>query len=138
MPELVTIAPYRDVPTAGLVQSKLEGAGIPCFLDDEFTIGVNWLYSNALGGVKLKVPREYAEEALALLASDAESPAPEEASELPPASACPACGATEIETVNCTRKSELLTIFLSWVLLSVPFFFNSKRYRCIKCGHRWE
>ncbi|WP_298438349.1 hypothetical protein [Geobacter sp.] len=54
---LVTIAQYRDLPEAGLAKSKLEAAGIVCFLDNEYTVGANWLYSNALGGVKLNVKK---------------------------------------------------------------------------------
>lgn len=44
--ELVKIAQYRDLPEAGLTKSKLEAAGTICFLDNEYTVGANWLYSN--------------------------------------------------------------------------------------------
>lgn len=64
---LVTTAQHRDLPEAGLAKSKLEAAGIPCFLDNEYTVGVNWHYSIALGGLKLNVPEECAEEAKAKL-----------------------------------------------------------------------
>lgn len=130
---LVTIAQYRDLPEAGLAKSKLEAAGIPCFLDNEYTVGVNWLYSNALGGVKLKVPEEDAEEAKAIIEEIIEPIAPEESEGLLPDSSCPACGATEIETRNYTRKFAALTL-----LISVPLFLFWKRYSCKSCGHRWK
>lgn len=93
---LVTIAQFRDLPVAGLAKSKLESAGIICFLDNEYTVGANWLYSNALGGVKLNVPEEYAEEAKSILDENTAPIATEESEGLLPDSECPACGATEI------------------------------------------
>jgi predicted RNA-binding Zn-ribbon protein involved in translation (DUF1610 family) len=130
---LVTIAQFRDLPEAGLAKSKLESAGITCFLDNEFTIGANWLYSNALGGVKLNVPEENAEEAKAILEETTETIASEESEEHLEDSACPICGATEIETKNYTRKFAALTL-----LVSLPLLLFWKRYRCKSCGHRWK
>jgi hypothetical protein len=40
--KLITIAQYRDLPQAGLDKSILEAHGLACFLDNEFTVGVNW------------------------------------------------------------------------------------------------
>lgn len=130
---LVTIAQYRDLPEAWLAKSKLEAAGITCYLDNEYTVGINWLYSNALGGVKLNVPEEYVEEAKAIIEESTETIVPEESDGLLPDSACPACGATEIETNNYTRKFAALTL-----LLSLPLFLFWKRSRCKRCGHQWK
>ena len=38
-----------------MAKSILDSAGIESFLADENVISMNWLYSNALGGVKLQV-----------------------------------------------------------------------------------
>jgi len=130
---LVTVAQYRDLPEAGLAKSKLEAAGIPCFLDNEYTIGANWLYSNALGGVKLNVPEKYAEEAKFIIEESAEPVEQEVTEGLLPESACPACGATEIETKNYTRNFAAVSL-----LISLPVFLFLKRYRCKSCGHRWK
>lgn len=130
---LVTIAQYRDLPEAGLAKSKLQAAGIPCFLDNEYTVGVNWLYSNALGGLKLNVPEECAEEAKAIIEESIELVASEESGELLSDSACPACGSTKIEPNNYTRKFAALTL-----LVSLPLFLFWKRYSCKSCGHRWK
>jgi hypothetical protein len=130
---LVTVAQYRDLPEAGLAKSKLEAAGITCFLDNEYTVGANWLYSNALGGVKLNVSEENAEEAKAIIEEPTEPVEQEEAEGLLPESTCPACGATEIETKNYTRKFAALTL-----LISLPLFLFLKRHHCKSCGHRWK
>lgn len=130
---LVTIAQYRDLPEAGLAKSKLEAVGIPCFLDNEYTVGVNWLYSNALGGLKLNVPEECAEEAKAIIEEIIETVASEVSEGLLSDSACPACGSTEIEPHNFTGKFAAITL-----LFSLPLFLFWKRYCCKSCGHRWK
>jgi predicted RNA-binding Zn-ribbon protein involved in translation (DUF1610 family) len=133
--KLVTIAQYRDVPLAGLAKSRLNSAGIECFLDNEFTIGINWLYSNALGGVKLKVFEADELAALEIITDEEQTdPLPESASsDQLPSFACPKCGATEIETKNCTRKFAAISL-----LMSLPLFFFLKRYHCKQCGHEWK
>jgi hypothetical protein len=65
--ELVTIRMYRDLPEALLAQGRLESSGIESFLADDNMVRMDWLISNLLGGVKLKVEEsnvEFAEEIL--------------------------------------------------------------------------
>jgi hypothetical protein len=132
--KLVTIARYRDLPQAGLDKSILEGQGVTCFLDNEFTVGVNWLYSTALGGVKLKVLEEdvpLAKELLGAGNNIDESVVAEEV--LPPEELCPKCESPAVRGINYTRKFAAISL-----LLSLPFFFFMKRYSCGECGHRWR
>jgi hypothetical protein len=68
--ELVTVACYRDLPNAGLAKAKLEYEGISCFLADEYLIGIQWDYSYAVGGVKVRVLTEDAEQAARILLED--------------------------------------------------------------------
>lgn len=70
MPGLVTVAAYDDLSFAYMAKARLESEGIPCFLANEHLVGVQWLYSNAVGGIKVQVPEAVAEEALALLTGD--------------------------------------------------------------------
>jgi hypothetical protein len=65
--KLVTIRQFRDVPEAYLAKGVLDSANIENFLFDANIVGMNWLWSNAVGGVKLRVREEDAEEAAALL-----------------------------------------------------------------------
>jgi len=48
-------------------KSELEFYDIPVFLADEYTIGINSLYANALGGIKVNVPESCAEYACRIL-----------------------------------------------------------------------
>jgi len=58
MRDLLTIRQYRDLPEALLAKSALESAGIECFLGDDNLIRMDWLWSNLLGGIKLRVRQE--------------------------------------------------------------------------------
>ena len=58
-------------------KSALDGAGIPSFLGDENTIRIDWLLSNALGGIKLWIKREDLAAAEEVLNQEAANP-PEE------------------------------------------------------------
>ena len=133
--KFVTIASYRDFPQAGLDRSILEEHHIQCYLENEFTVGVNWLYSNALGGIKLKVLESNAARAGEILrdfhAVIAEEDSGEEAQIAE--STCPKCGGGAIEAINYTRKFAAISL-----LFSLPLFFFLNRYRCRQCGHRWK
>ncbi len=76
--ELVTIRKFRDLPEALLAQGRLESSGVESFLFDDNMVRMDWLISNLLGGVKLKVEEanvEIAEEILNQQVSDDFDPA---------------------------------------------------------------
>lgn len=64
---LVTICRYSFSFEAHVARALLESEGIPVFVADEHTINMQWLYSDALGGVRLQVPEAFVERALELL-----------------------------------------------------------------------
>lgn len=61
--ELVTIATSYDVVEAEMLRNQLEAQGFEVFLADENIIGAMNLLANAVGGIKIKVPDDEAEEA---------------------------------------------------------------------------
>jgi hypothetical protein len=64
---IVILLKYMTLPEALLAKSILDSAGIESFLGDQNIVRMDWFLSNALGGVKLRVREEDAEEAAALL-----------------------------------------------------------------------
>jgi hypothetical protein len=56
--DLLTIRQFRDLPEALLAKSVLDSAGIESFLGDDNLIRMDWLWSNLLGGIKLRVRQE--------------------------------------------------------------------------------
>lgn len=67
MENLVTIITFTYAHEITIIRGKLESEGIDCFVQDELTAQVNPLYSNAIGGVKLKVRESDAERAIEIL-----------------------------------------------------------------------
>jgi hypothetical protein len=65
--DLLTLRQFRDLPEALLAKSVLDSAGIECFLGDDNLIRMDWLWSNLLGGIKLRVRQEDALVAARLL-----------------------------------------------------------------------
>lgn len=64
---MVTIATFGDALEANLAKGYLESAGIRAFLADDQTLGMAWHLTIALGGVKLQVADEDAQEARTIL-----------------------------------------------------------------------
>ena len=127
--ELVTIGAYSTPQEACLVKSVLEAFGVDAVLADDNYIRLNWLYSNLLGGVKVRAPGSMAEEAHAIL--DA---APEAYVAIPPDEivVCPACGGANTRPYL-DRRAACLT----WLLIGIPLVFPRLRNVCNDCGRRW-
>lgn len=65
--DLITIATFRDPVQAYIARTKLQSERIDCWLADDILITLNWLYSNAYGGVKVKVRESDAQKASVVL-----------------------------------------------------------------------
>ncbi|MBS0664549.1 MAG: DUF2007 domain-containing protein [Verrucomicrobia bacterium] len=63
-----TIASFSQPVEAHLLRTRLEAEGIPAYIRDENLVTLDWLYSNAVGGVKVDVADEDYERAVAILA----------------------------------------------------------------------
>lgn len=150
---------YDTVGEAGSASSALDAAGIGFAVLDENIIVLNWLYSNAVGGVKLMVRREDLEEAFEILStSSREATADEEVTdplapepEQQPA-VCPSCGGAAFAriprlkifaalalvafgvgvAINQPGLALALAVSVALILAFVP------SHRCTNCGERWN
>jgi hypothetical protein len=68
--KLITIATFSQVVEAHLSEGRPESEGIECFIADEHTITMNWLYSNTIGGIKLQVQQSDVERAIEILGEE--------------------------------------------------------------------
>lgn len=66
----VILRRYRDMPAAFVEKSVLEDAGIECYLQDDNVVRMDWLWSNALGGIKLIVREKDAGDAEKILSQE--------------------------------------------------------------------
>src|SRR5437868_2798448 len=65
--EMVALTSYRVAPKAELAKSCLEAEGIRAFIDNLAVVTNDWFLGNAVGYIKLSVPRSQAERAAAIL-----------------------------------------------------------------------
>lgn len=65
--DLVTLVTYRFAPQAEAAKWALEQEGIRVFLADLNLVATDWMLANAVGNIKLQVPRSQAEAALDVL-----------------------------------------------------------------------
>jgi hypothetical protein len=92
--ELVTVETYQFLPQAQAAKLQLEGDGITVFLADAETVNMDWLLGNAIGNIKLQVPRDQAERALTLLEQIRDKARKRgDAKDAEEETACLACGA---------------------------------------------
>jgi hypothetical protein len=132
--ELITLWVYRDLPEALLAKGKLESEGIECFLADDNMVRMDWFWSNAVGGIKLRVEQEDAEAALELLGEAIPATlSVDEGGKEYRQPQCPKCRSLDIkfESVN-----EFALPFL--YVFSLPFPFSKKSWKCENCGNEWQ
>lgn len=67
MDRFVTVAIFNLPHELAVVRAKLETEGIICLARDEHTLSAYPLFTMAIGGLRLQVPLEDAEEARAIL-----------------------------------------------------------------------
>lgn len=100
-------------------------------------IATNWLYSNAIGGVKLQVEEPDAERALEILAVDQlDSKTTREGQPQ-----CPKCGSSNTHYVVFNQR----VVFASWLLTPIvsgssgfPLPFFKKKWECSDCDSEWQ
>ena len=120
--------------SANIVKSKLESYGIACFLTDEYTIGLNPIYNQALGGVKLQIFEKDFQIAMEILQEEI----PVIENEIDNDIICPNCKSKNVSFGTATRKkSGVLTIMLWFVSLVYPSKIK-KVYHCNNCQHEFK
>ena len=122
------VASYSFSHEAYIAKARLEAEEIPVFITDEHTINMQWLYSSALGGVRLLVPSAYEKEARDILALDFSESLKQqmEVDELK----CPACNSSQVEPYTIGKKPA----FVVFLLLGFPLFFYQHGIKCHDCG----
>jgi len=121
-----TIATFSKPEEAHLFRTRLEAAGIPAFVLDENLVQLDWLYSNAIGGVRVQIADEDLEAAREFLAADSPQPAPDAVDVI-----CPKCGSHDTAPDELPRRIS----FLSLLIFHFPLLFARRRWRCASCQH---
>jgi len=128
---LVTVSTHTDPIEAHILRCRLEAEDIPAFIASEHHIRMNWLMSNALGGVRVQVPEQFSSQALDVI-KDVEAGTYELPDEEAEAHTCPKCGSHE----SLPDKNSWRIAFLAFFFLNVPMPFKGNALRCLSCGYR--
>jgi len=133
--QCVTVAWHWNAINAWIVRNRLADEGLDAFVADEFVASTYWLYANAIGGIKVQVPREQvplAQKVLARGKSDVFAATPST-----PADAdhgvCRNCGSAEL----CRERFAVRYVFLLWIVFGVPIPVPSSAVHCLGCGTRY-
>jgi hypothetical protein len=129
---MITVRQFRDLPEALLAKACLDSAGIGSVLLDDNVVRLDWLWSNLLGGVKLRVEPSDAEAAIEIL----DQPIPEEIE---------VAGIGEYKQPHCPKCrsldvsfKELNPLSFASLWLNVPIPVHRKAWRCHSCKVEWE
>ena len=102
---IIVLTTYHNSVDAHLARTRLEAAGIPCFLSNESLVTLNVMYSPAAGGVRLHVYARDTERAAEVLrglphmyanAGGLASSLDETPREVSASLTCPRCGSSEV------------------------------------------
>ncbi|CAN5560371.1 hypothetical protein BH09VER1_BH09VER1_38730 [soil metagenome] len=124
---MTTIAQFSKAEDAHLLRLRLEAAGIAVFIQDENTVQVDWLLSDAIGGVRVQVGDEDVEAANLILFEDTEAP-PEDCP------MCPFCSSVHTTPDERPRRITVRAI----LLLGLPLLYPRHRWKCTSCGKSWN
>lgn len=125
--EMVTLQSFDNYFAAHILLSRLEEAGIACFLKDEHTVTTNPMLSNAIGGIKLQVPITAVDNAKAIIeALDTENRNN---------SLCPNCGHKGLDYVYKQGPKNFFSAIATYLFGGFAMA-PQQVYQCPQC--RWE
>jgi hypothetical protein len=133
MRSLVNLRQFRDLPEALLAKGSLESAGIECFLADENLVRLDWFISNFIGGIKLRVRPEDAENAAKLLDEPILEGLYVRGVGLYEQPRCPKCDSLDVNFRELDRPIAYMSAFLH-----VPMPVHREAWRCHACDAEWE
>ena len=126
----IAIRSFDNYIDANIILGKLQNEGITCFLRDEYTVTIDPILTNAVGGIKLTVPEADAQKAVGLLLLfDKEKRKHLE---------CPNCHSHNVEYISNPQKSG------NWLSAVVGFLLGNyavsikKVYHCFTCGFEFD
>ncbi|MEP6596260.1 MAG: hypothetical protein ABJA71_09950 [Ginsengibacter sp.] len=123
--EIATIRTFDNYFLANILLTKLRHAGIECYLKDEYTVTIDPLLSNAIGGIKLIVKKKdesAARKMLHLFDNEYRNNI-----------TCPQCGSHDVLLVPRQSPENFIAAIASW-LFSAYAVSAENVYKCSNCG----
>lgn len=143
MNNLVTIRTYDNYVQAHVTKCRLEEEGISVYLKDEQTVTMYWIWSQALGGIKLQVLEKDVAAAESILEEDEkqfdddkEQPAyfDEDRSQLDPNNKiCIYCGSKNTKAEQYDKG----WAYTAMLFLGFPVSVKSEKWHCFHCSKKF-
>ncbi len=133
---LITVQRLYTSIDAHLLQNYLESEDIESFILDEFTVDVNPLISNAIGGVRLQVREEDVERALEVIEIYKHKPYLDKAGD---EVKCPKCESTRLfGNFNSMKNAGSIFAAITSIFFGVFPIYRKRVYRCKECDTEFE
>ena len=127
--DLVVIRTFDNYFSANIMLTRLRDYGVQCYLKDEYTVTIDPLLSNAIGGIKLVVRKDEMDMALQVVNGfDVQ---------YKNAVLCPNCGSNDIILVPKPGVENIITAISTWLFSSYALSAENV-YKCNKCGYQCE
>ena len=128
--QFVILKSFQNYIDAHIMLGRLQEEGIKAWLKNENTTTIMPIWTNAIGGIQLMVPKTQFEKATALL-QQIEKERKEKI-------ACPQCHSRDVEYINTMRKPANWFSAAASFLLGDYAVMPAQRYHCFHCGKEWK
>lgn len=123
----VAVRSYDNYIPAHMMLQRLEDEGIKAYLQDEYTVTIDPILTNAIGGIKLMIYQDQLERAMELIASFEQA--------YREAVICPECKSINVHYITQPNNvSNWLTAITSWIFGNYALTVK-KIYKCSECGY---
>jgi hypothetical protein len=136
---IIVLESYYEPLAAHLARTKLEAAGIPCFLTNENLVSLNRMYSPVAGGVRLHVYQRDAAQAAEVLREPPVMQASRGGLAEPNAGAtttgapCPRCGSADV-SYDAAAEPGAAHWFVALLSRLRRYPLQGRAHHCFNCG----
>ncbi|MFK5923924.1 MAG: DUF2007 domain-containing protein [Verrucomicrobiota bacterium] len=125
---MITVARFSTTEEAHLFRLRLAAGGVEAFILDEYMVQMDWLISNAIGGVRVQIAEDDLELCQQIVQ---EEPCDPEANIT---AKCPFCESEDTQKESFTRRLSFLSMFI----IGCPLPVAKNYYICQKCERSWN
>lgn len=123
--DLITVKTFDNYFSANIILTRLHAAGVECYLKDEYTVTVDPILCNAIGGIKLVVKKTDVKTVTIILENYER--------EYLQSATCPTCGANKFAYIAKPGLPNYITAIFTW-LFSNYALAAEYTYQCANCG----
>lgn len=126
----IPVRSYDNYIPAHMMLQRLEDEGIRAYLQNEHTVTIDPILSNAIGGIQLMIYHDQLERAMQLISGFEQ--------EYKQAVVCPQCHCPDMQYITQPNNvTNWFTAITTWLFGNYALSFK-KVYKCLDCGYESE